>query len=340
MLTLCCLFHVTCSKGPGFSSTVDSDSPEGASGTHSAHHDAIQPRIVGAGSHRHLLYATRHAALRSRSRDEEALSLVQVASKVDGEGHLARSPGFRQVDFEVARTWPTLPTQEMRGLVVRAAFLSLVFAMMVLLCSDNRSRTKPRRTSIFSKMVNMSDASAAVRYVPECVDGVRILSALKEPCTYLLDNSQLKSSADGVAYRKSQDMNDRDMHNMVAYGDSIRGVLINGWLRVEVKDLEVFDVEVETNGGKLGILINPVSLSIVEIKRGAIKSYNRFHPGIACCVGDRFVAINGVKVNTYDEYLMSLQKARVVKATLERQAGSRASSPAQMHHGQQAMTPQ
>jgi len=58
-------------------------------------------------------------------------------------------------------------------------------------------------------------------------------AALEEGDPYLLDNSQLRSAAAYIAFRNSQNMEDKDESRIVAYGSVVHGVdQGDGWLQV------------------------------------------------------------------------------------------------------------
>ena len=56
---------------------------------------------------------------------------------------------------------------------------------------------------------------------------------------YRVDNSELRSSAEAVGYRKSKDDSDKDDDLPgVLYNSLVQGELHNGWLRVSVQGLQ------------------------------------------------------------------------------------------------------
>lgn len=74
------------------------------------------------------------------------------------------------------------------------------------------------------------------RYLPEFLEGRRVLVPLGYRGAYLVDNSQARQDTHGLHYRSSPNIADRDFDELrfAPWGRSVTGELWNGWLRIQV----------------------------------------------------------------------------------------------------------
>ena len=78
------------------------------------------------------------------------------------------------------------------------------------------------------------ELNEAVRYLPEFINGERVLTPQTEANVYKNTNPDGR----GVAYRRSPDMNDRDNERSVQMNEIVKGELSNGWLKVELNEAQ------------------------------------------------------------------------------------------------------
>lgn len=87
---------------------------------------------------------------------------------------------------------------------------------------------------------------------------------------------------------------------------------------------QVFDVQIQIQNSKLGANIDPETLSILEIKPGAIASYNRIMKERPLLVGDRFLRINGEFLNGLEQLQDAVKRWPLLNVTIERRAAAQA----------------
>jgi len=81
-------------------------------------------------------------------------------------------------------------------------------------------------------MDSSSEASSQEAcFLPEFIQGKRVIVPTKEEGKFLIDNSQLSSQKPGLAYRRTPSLDDR-LDGVVAYGSIIQGQLEGGWLEL------------------------------------------------------------------------------------------------------------
>jgi len=87
-------------------------------------------------------------------------------------------------------------------------------------------------------VLSLGDVSlGSRRYLPESHNGKRILVPQHGERRFLVDNSQLGADVCEIAFRKSRDLQDRDELNGVAFGETVTGDLLDGWLEVDLGQL-------------------------------------------------------------------------------------------------------
>jgi len=72
------------------------------------------------------------------------------------------------------------------------------------------------------------------KYLPEHVNGQRVIISTEEAGIFLVHNAELQAKTPGLGFRGSRDMDDRLGHQaFAAWGAMVKGVLKDGWLEVE-----------------------------------------------------------------------------------------------------------
>jgi len=85
------------------------------------------------------------------------------------------------------------------------------------------------------------DPLTQVLFLPECLQGSQVLVPTDEEGYFLVYNPELRGNSEGVQYRRSMDLNDRDPA-LAKWGEKLQGVLIDGWLKVSAAKPE-YDFE-------------------------------------------------------------------------------------------------
>jgi hypothetical protein len=86
------------------------------------------------------------------------------------------------------------------------------------------------------------------------------------------------------------------------------------------RDQEMFNVEIDVDGKKLGIDINyhdGQTLLITKVNEGPVMDYNRSHMELPCLVGDRFVKIND-ESGEVKKILEAVKREPVLKGEVRR----------------------
>lgn len=92
------------------------------------------------------------------------------------------------------------------------------------------------------------------RYLPKKARGVAVMVHVGGD-EWRVDNSVLQSSAAGLAYRRSKDMNDKDGIRIATYGTTVHGIDDGDWIRVELSENQ------EVSSAAVGLV--PISNGVV-----------------------------------------------------------------------------
>lgn len=85
---------------------------------------------------------------------------------------------------------------------------------------------------------------------------------------------------------------------------------------------QVFHVQIDRRGERLGIDINRGDLSVSRITTGAVQRHNQDQPQ-RICIGDRFLAVNGRTLSTFDELQAAVASEPTMRATMRRPVHAR-----------------
>lgn len=163
--------------------------------------------------------------------------IVDTSRDDSGEGLQLQTTAKPPEDFKPPEDWPT------QDWLVDSSQLGSTSSIGVTYRKSKHLQDEALNYEVYGTVVTGVDTRDGwvyvdrLGYLPKQINGKTVLKkqkpVIEQERTYLVDNSQLQSKRDGLTYRRSKNLDDKDPEAFARYGSRVSGVDEgDGWLRV------------------------------------------------------------------------------------------------------------